>query len=167
MELRLHSHRWATRAPDWTAAAVSGFVAGALLMVMELLWSAIALGTTPWETSNMVAAIVMGPGVLHTTGFSMNVIAIALVTHYLLGIVFGLVFAAAIASFHFDTSDGMVVFMGGVYGLLLYVFNFYGVERFFPWFAEMRSWSAVAAHLVFGVVLAGIYLRLGRSSDLQ
>ena len=36
MELRMHSHHYVARQPDWIAAAVAGFVAGAVVMVMEL-----------------------------------------------------------------------------------------------------------------------------------
>jgi hypothetical protein len=55
MELHMHSHRWEQRMPDWTVAAVSGFAAGAVLMVLELLWSTIIQGTSPWVTSHMIA----------------------------------------------------------------------------------------------------------------
>jgi hypothetical protein len=162
MELHLQSHRWEARAPDWTAAAVSGFVAGAILMVAELLWSTNLIGTTPWATSHKIAAIVMGPNALHATDFDVLVVGVALVTHYVLGILFGMVLAAIIAPFHFDSSMGMAMFTGAIFGLLLYLFNFYGMARLFPWFADMRGWPAVLAHLIFGMATAGMYWQLER-----
>jgi hypothetical protein len=35
----MHSHHYMRRLPDWTAAAVSGLAAGALLIVVEMFWS--------------------------------------------------------------------------------------------------------------------------------
>jgi hypothetical protein len=163
MELRTHSHRWEHRAPDWPAAAVSGFVAGAVLMVLELLWSTIAAGTTsPWMTSHMIAAIVVGPDALQVTDFSFSLVAVALATHYVLGIVFGLVLAAIIAPFHLDSSAGMVLLIGAVFGLAIYLLNFYGMVRFFPWFADVRSWATLLAHMIFGMAAAVMYRKLER-----
>jgi len=49
-----------------------------------------------------------------------------------------------------------------VFGLAMYLLNFYGMTRFFPWFAEARNWVNVVSHLVFGVVVADTYMRLER-----
>lgn len=160
MEIHMHSHRWEHRSPDWIAAAVSGFVAGAVLMVLDLLWSVIT-GVSPWITSHRIAAIVMGPEALQSTDdFNFWVVAASLVTHYVLGIVFGMVMAAVIAPFHFDSSAGMVLLVGAIFGLALYLLNFYGMVLFFPWFADMRSWATLVAHLIFGMTAAYMYLKL-------
>ena len=168
MELHLHSHRWETRAPDWAAAAVAGFAAGAVLMVLELFWSTFG-NASPWTISNRIAAIAMGPGVLQSAGgddFSITLVGIALATHYVLGIAFGVILAAIIAPFHLDSSNGMALLAGAVFGLVLYLFNFYGMVRFFPWFAEMRGWAAVAAHLIFGMAAAVMYRQLEKRNRL-
>jgi hypothetical protein len=167
VELHLHSHRWERRAPDWPAAAVAGLCAGAILMVLELLWSAMVTGTSPWATSQMIAALVMGPKALQEAGFGAGVVAVALVTHYLLGIVFAVVLAIIVAPFQFDSSAPAALLAGAVFGVLLYVFNFYAMVRFFPWFAEMRGATAVAAHLIFGVAAALIYWKLERASAIR
>lgn len=161
MEL-LHSHRWVRREPDWAAASVAGFLAGAVLMVLELIWSVAVSNTSPWATTHMIAALLMGPDVLHSAEFSVSVVAVALLTHYVLGVFFALILAIIIAPFHFDSSAGMVLAVGAVFGLVLYWFNFYGVARFFTWFEEMRGWTSVAAHLVFGMVAALAYWKLER-----
>ncbi|MFC7299912.1 hypothetical protein [Herminiimonas aquatilis] len=160
MELHMHSHRWEQRSPDWTVAAVSGFAAGAVLMVLELLWSTVIMGASPWETSHMVAAIVMGQDVLQSTDFNLTIVAVALITHYVLGVVFALILATVMASFHFDSSVGMALLVGAIFGLLIYLFNFYGMVRFFSWFSEMRSWATVVAHAIFGMVVAAMYWKL-------
>lgn len=160
MELHMHSHRWEQRMPDWTVAAVSGFAAGAVLMVLELLWATIIMGDSPWATSHMVAAIVMGRDVLQSTDFSVSVVVAALVTHYVLGIVLTLILAAIIVPFHLDSSIGMVMLTGAVFGLAVYLFNFFGMVHFFSWFAEMRGFTTMLAHIIFGIVAAAMYWKL-------
>ena len=162
MELHLHSHRWEARRPDWLAAAASGFVAGAILMVLELIWNTNLIGATPWTMPHMIAAITMGPQVLEPYDFNLAVITVALVTHYLLGAVFGLILGAIIAPFHFDSSPGMALAVGAIFGLLLYLFNFYGMVSLFPWFAGIRGWAALIAHLIFGMSAAILYWKLER-----
>ena len=66
MQLHMHSHQWEHRLPDWPAAAVSGFVAGAVLMVLELLWTTNVIGSSSWSTSHKIAAIVMGQDALQS-----------------------------------------------------------------------------------------------------
>lgn len=160
MELHMHSHRLERRMPNWPAAAASGFVAGAVVMVVELLWSTLVLGTSPWGASHMVAGILLGRDVIQTTDFSVGIVGVALITHYVLGILFGLVLAIIIAAFHLDSSAAMTLTTGAVFGVVLYLFNFYGFAQAFPWFMEMRSWSTLLAHIIFGMVAAILYWQL-------
>lgn len=160
MELHMHTHRWVQRSPDWTVAAVAGFAAGAVLMVLELLWSTIIMGSSPWETSHMIAAIVMGQDALQSTDFNLMIVAVALITHYVLGIAFALILSAMIVSFRFDSSVGMALLSGAVFGVVMYLFNFYGMVRFFSWFAEMRGWATVVAHMIFAMLVAAMYWKL-------
>ncbi|WP_019141861.1 hypothetical protein [Noviherbaspirillum massiliense] len=163
----MRSHRRVARSPDWTAAAVSGFVAGAVLMVLEMLWSTNLMGATPWTMSHMIAAIVTGPDALQSHAFSVSIVALSLVIHYVLGIVFGMILAAIIAPFHLDSSPAMVLLVGAAYGLVLYLVNFYGMARIFTWFADVRGWPALIAHLIFGMVAAGMYWKLERPALMR
>lgn len=163
MQLHLHTHQWEARLPDWTAAAVAGFVGGAVVMVMELFWSIVVLDISPWAASHLVAAMVMGPEVLSSTSFSLSVVSVALVIHYVLGSIFGTVLAAVVAPFHFDSSTALIMFIGALFGLLLYLFNFYGMVRFFPWFGEMRNAVTLLSHLLFGMTAALMYRQLERN----
>lgn len=160
MELHIRSHRWERRVPDWKVAAVSGFVAGAALMVLELLWSTLITDGSPWRTSHMIAAIVMGPDILQPVDFSLPVVATALATHYVLGIAFGLILAGIIAPYRFDSSLARVLLTGAIFGAVLYLFNFYGMSRVFEWFTEMRGLATFIAHLIFGMVAAATYWKL-------
>lgn len=166
MDTLLASHGWKWRATDWTAAAVSGFAAGAVLMVLDLLWSAVFNPDGPWRTSHMIAPIFTGGGAPGTSGygFSIGVVAIALATHYALGIVFGLVMAALLVQFRLESSPGMALVAGATLGAALYLINFELLARFFPWLVALRGVETLAAHVVFGIVAALLYCRLKRTA---
>lgn len=167
MDTYLGLHRWHWRAMDWVAAAVSGFAAGAVLMVLDLVWSAIFNPDGPWRTSHMIAPIFSGAtDSLQAADypFSVSVVSIALLTHYMLGIVFGLVLAAILAQLRLDTEPLKALVTGAFLGLLLYVLNFEVLTAFFPWLAGLRGTATLAAHLVFGCVAAVLYWRLKRTA---
>jgi cytochrome c oxidase subunit 2 len=169
MELPLRSLHGQRRAPNWVVAAVAGFAAGAVLMVLDLLWSSILTGG-PWRTSHMIAPIFIGADAVRSTGFdfSVGIVAIALAVHYVLGIAFGLVLAAIMVPLHLDATVRRALVTGAVFGLILYVVNFFGMVRWFPWLADLRGWATIAAHLVFGMVAALLYRKLeGRAPERQ
>ena len=162
MELRMQSHSFTRRIPDWRAAAVAGFAAGVVFLALEILMALMTTGSA-WGLPRMIAAIILGRGVLPPpASFSLSVVLVALGVHVVLSIIFGLVAGLLIAPFHFDSSVGMASVAGAIFGLAVYLINFYGMTQFFPWFADARNWMSVFAHLVFGVVAADIYLKLER-----
>jgi hypothetical protein len=162
MDLRLHSYYSSQRHPDWAAAATAGFAAGAAVMVLELFWSAVVSNHGPWVASHLVAAIVLGPALLHSSAFSVTVVAVALLAHYALGIAYGLLLAAIMAHFRLDLSLGKASLAGAVFGALLYLLNFHGMTHFFPWFIDWRGTEALFTHLVFGVAAALLYRKFNR-----
>ena len=165
MDTLLGSSRWKWRATDWTAAAVSGFAAGAVLMVLDLIWSSVFNPDGPWRTSHMIAPIFTGAGGPTTTGyeFSLGVIAISLATHYVVGVLFGLVMAWILAQLGLDAKPGRALVAGAILGAVLYLINF-GIlaGALCPWLTELRGADTFAAHLVFGMVAAVLYCRLNR-----
>lgn len=161
MDLRMPSTR-SRRQPDWPAAAVAGLAAGAVLMVLELFWSTLVSGDSPWVASHMIAAMVLGPEALQTSQFSLSVVAVALVAHYVLGTLFGLLLAAIIVPLRLGSNPGTVALAGAVFGGALYLLNFYGMHQFFPWFASWRGAATLATHLLFGITAALLYWKLER-----
>jgi hypothetical protein len=161
--LGLRTSKW--RATDWTAAAVSGFAAGAVLMVLDLAYSSIFNPDGPWRISHMIAPIFTGADSLKTSGygFDLGVVAIALATHYVLGIVFGLVIGAVLTQLEFDSLPGHALLVGAILGVVLYLINFELMVGFFPWLSALRGVDTLAAHLVFGMVTALLYWRLKRT----
>ena len=131
MDLNLHSYQ-KQHLPDWPAAASAGFAAGAVLMLLQLFWSAFVSDSSPWAVSHMIAAIVMGSATLQSSDFSLDVVAVALAAHFFLGVAFGLMLAAIIVPFRLDSSVGRVSLAGAVFGAQLYLLNFYGMTHSFP-----------------------------------
>jgi hypothetical protein len=162
MDLHLKLSQWRRHAPDWTAAAVAGFAAGAVLMVLELGWVAMFGAEGPWRSTHLVAAITLGAETALTSGFDVWVVGVALVTHYALGIVFGLVLALWVALLHRERSMGSIEALGLGFGALLYFVNFHAMTLWMPWLTEMRGWATLVGHLCFGLVAALLYWRLRR-----
>ena len=161
MELHLGSHHWEARMPDWPAAAVSGFIAGALLMMLELLWS-VTGGENPWIVTHKIAGIVLGYDVAHAVDLSVGIIALALVIHYVLGIVFACILAFIISALHVEDSPGMALTLGALFGMVLYFFSFYVMTRAYPWFVDMRGLETFIGHVIFGMVAGLTYWRMKR-----
>lgn len=162
MDLHLNLSDWRRHAPDWTAAAVAGFAAGALLMVVELAWVAMFGAEGPWRTTHLVAAIVLGAETAFTSEFDLWVVSVALLTHYALGIAFGLGLAAVVALTHRERSVGSIEGIGMAFGALVYLVNFHLFTAWMPWFIQMRGWATFVAHLMLGFVAAVLYWRLRR-----
>ena len=156
---------WHWRAPDWAAAGVAGFAAGAVLMVLDLLWSSVFNPDGPWRTSHMIAPLFIGTDTLRSSGyaFSATVVSVALAVHYALGVVFGLVLGAIMAQLRLDATAGRALGAGAILGIVLYLVNFEGIAAFLPWLAGLRGPDTLAAHLVFGCVAALLYWRLKRT----
>lgn len=140
---------------DLKAAALAGLVAGVVFMMMEMALVAATTGS-PWGPPRMIAAIVMGEGVLPPPAtFDLTVMMAAMVVHLGLSIALGVTWALLAGRF----AGGMALVLGAVFGLIAYVFFFYGWTTVFPWFAMARGWIGIVSHVVFGVVLAGAYLK--------
>jgi hypothetical protein len=164
MELQ-HAAAVERRSPDWLVGAIAGLAGGAAVMLLDLLWSVIVHDASPWRTSYVIAAILLGRDVLQSPGyqFDLVIVLVSLVAHYGLGIVFGLILAAIMTPLRLDTSASRALVAGAVFGLVLHFVNFYGMVRFFPWFEELRGTATIVADLVFGIVAALIYWRFART----
>jgi hypothetical protein len=164
MELRLHLERGMPRDVDLFAAAVAGFAGGALLMVLELAWTASMSAEGPWRITQLVAALTLGEGILGETRayFDAFVVAVALLTHYVLGIFSGFVVAWVLAALHGAGRIATAEVVGAVFGAAVYFVNFHLLIPLVPWFAELSGWGTLIGHVVFGLVIAVLYVRLAR-----
>jgi hypothetical protein len=165
MDALLGMRGWHWRPTDWTAGAVAGLAAGALLMVLDLVWSGIFNTGGPWRISHMIAPLFTGNGPPAASGYGFHpgVVSISLAVHYGLGIVFGLVLAAVMSQLRLDTTPASALATGAIAGIVLYLVNFDILAGFLPWLATLRGGDTLAAQVVFGIVTAMLYFRLRRT----
>jgi hypothetical protein len=144
----------ATRAIAWGPAIWSSVIAGVVLAVIEMALAWAVKGQSPWAPLHMIGAIGLGPAALVPPDtFDVKIIGVAVLIHFALAIVYGVILAFIIQ--RLGTTAAVVV--GGLYGLALYVINFYGFTRWFPWFADARDWVSILSHIVQSGLMAGLY----------
>jgi uncharacterized membrane protein YagU involved in acid resistance len=154
------SRKSAAAAISWRAAALAGLISGLVFLALELIMVPLFLGDSPWAPPRMIAAIAMGEGVLPPPGtFDATIVAVAMLVHFPLSILYAIVLAFLINRL----SLGAALGVGAIFGLALYLVNFYGFTAVFPWFAMARNWVSIFAHIVFGVVAAWAYKALAPS----
>lgn len=155
-------HGPTARTVDWSAAVWSGMISGAVFMALEMIMVPLFLGGSMWAPPRMMAAIVLGEGVLPPPAtFEFGIFMVALLVHFALSIAFALVLALLIARLGFAAA----LAVGAAFGALLYLVNFYGMTALFPWFAMARNWVSIFAHVVFGLVAAWVYVRRARPAE--
>jgi hypothetical protein len=121
---------------DWKAATWAGIIAGFVFLVLEMVMVTVFGGGSPWGPPRMMAAIVLGKGVLPPPAtFAPAVLAVAMALHFVLSIVYALIFSLVIHRLDI----GSALALGAAGGLVLYIANFYGFTALFPWFAMARN----------------------------
>ena len=145
--IRIHAR------PDWKAAIWAGVIAGAAFLMLEMILVT-AGGGSPWGPPRMMAAIVLGRGVLPPPAtFDFAILMAAMTVHFVLSIGLGILFAFVASRM----TIGPAILAGAIFGVAVYIVNFYGFTVLFPWFAMARNLTSIFAHAVFGVVLAWSY----------
>ena len=146
---------------DWKAAIWSGIIAGAVFMMLEMVLVPVFLGGSPWGPPRMIAAIAMGKAVLPPPdSFALVPLMVAMMVHFVLSIVLAVILGLIVG--RLGTAAALMA--GGVFGLVIYLVNFYGMTAVFPWFAMARNWISIFAHVMFGVVAALSYKSLLKSA---
>jgi uncharacterized membrane protein YagU involved in acid resistance len=141
-------------------AVVAGLAAGLIFLMVEMILVPVT-GGAPFGPPRMMAAIVMGQSVLPPPAtFDAAIFAVAMIVHFVLSIVLGLIWGLIGGRF----SGATALAAGGAFGLIIYLVNFYGMTAVFPWFAMARNWVTILAHIIFGLSLAGVYLKLAKPS---
>jgi hypothetical protein len=139
---------------NWSAAVWAGVIAGMIFLVLEMIMVPLFLGISPWAPPRMIAAILMGQGVLPPPAtFSLGIFVVAMIVHFPLSILYAFILSPII----FRVATGPSLLVGAVFGLLLYLVNFFVFTAIFPWFAEARNWVSIFTHIVFGLVAAWSY----------
>jgi len=144
--------------PAWKAGLWAGLIAGAVYLVV-LLVLLLAQGVSPLGTMRMTAAIVLGSGVLPPPpSFGMGIAAAALLVHFALSLVYGVLLALIIQRLERMPALGV----GVAFGLAMWLLDYYLIAPgAFPWFAGERAAPATPfLHVVFGIAAVGGYLAI-------
>jgi uncharacterized membrane protein YagU involved in acid resistance len=149
---------------DWKAAVWAGIAAGIVFLILEMLLVQFFQPMSMWAPPRMIAAIAMGPDVLPPPDtFNAMVLMVAMVIHFVLSIVYAFILGWIVS--RWDMHLGGASIAGLVFGLVIYVVNFYGFTAIFPWFAEARGWIAILSHAMFGLVLGLVYEPIERRDE--
>ncbi|MQA92837.1 MAG: hypothetical protein GEU90_21875 [Gemmatimonas sp.] len=142
----------------WRAAAWSGIVAGVVFLALEMiLWPLTGLGS-PWEPVRMIAAILIGPSVLPPpASFNGPIFLAALFVHFSLSVFYAVSYAVFCALVLRARLERLTALAQGLFGLIIYVVNFYGFVELFPWFVEARNGISILVHIAWGIVLPWAY----------
>ncbi len=134
----------------------AGLIAGIVFMMIEMILVGTLGGGSPWAPPRMIAAMAMGKGVLPPPAtFDITILMVAMMIHFVMSIIFAIVFAWVADRMAWSRTTTIVA--GMIFGLILYVVNFYGMTALFPWFAMARNWISIFAHVMFGSVLGWYY----------
>jgi hypothetical protein len=139
---------------DWKAAVIAGIIAGAVFLLVLLITYPLATGGTPWTIFRFIGAIVLGEAVLPPpTTFDAGVVVTAVLIHFTLAVLYTLVLACIVHRWGILIS----ILGGALFGLALYLINFFTFTMFFAWFYPARAWPFSLVHILFGAVAGGIY----------
>lgn len=139
---------------DITAALIAGLVGAVVFLVLEMALLPL-LGVSALAPLHMIAAIIVGPEAL-AMSTTVGIVLTALVVHFFLSIIYAFILGALVNK----RRVGPALLIGLVFGLALYLVNFFVFTGVFPWFSEARNWVSIVAHLAFGAVVAIVYVRV-------
>lgn len=145
---------------SFKSAIWSGLIAAIVMLMMEMILMALFTDMPLWAAPRIMAAIVMGKGVLEPTTFNFGIVMTGMIVHFILSMIYTIILGFAIQQKRLGTS----VAFGMIFGLLLYYINFYGFTALFPWFAMARNWISIVAHLIFGMTAAFAYKKISSLS---
>lgn len=141
-------------------AAGYGLIAG-IVMAMVAMLATWMLGMGPFAPLAMIAGIAIGPEA--TMSPTPSVLAIGLMLHMVLSMMFGVVFALLAPRLRAN-----YVALGAAYGVVLWLVNFYLLSFVSPGARAMAThepvWLAITTHLMFGLVLGWLVERTARPS---
>ncbi len=144
----------ATRSIKFFIILYAGIIASIFSTIAQILLWWIFWDVLPdifYRDMRFTAAIILGQGVLPPpAAFDLTIFIVASFIHLSLSIAYAFVLSSLIKRVDLKAS----VILGGLFGLMIFTVNMYGVVMIYPWFEETRDWITVVAHVVFGVSAA-------------
>lgn len=148
---------------SWAGAGlIAGLIAGVIFLVFEMLVAGI-MTPSAFGPPRMMSATVLGQGALPpqpAIGIA-TALPVALVVHFALSSVYGVAFGAVAGSLGFlRSSRGVLVAAATVFGLGLWIVNFYVFAPIlgWNWFAMANPVVQFVAHTFFFGLPIGLLL---------
>ena len=139
---------------DWAAILWSGLIGGTAFLALALLLIPRIDHVAPWVIIRYIGAIGLGQAALPPpSDFDGGILIAALLVHVLLSIAYAILLDLMVRRLRL----GPAFLVGLIFGLGLYLVNFYFFSGLFPWFASMRTLVVMLDHVIFGVVTAASY----------
>ncbi|MBK7106883.1 MAG: hypothetical protein IPH62_16550 [Ignavibacteriae bacterium] len=139
---------------DWKAALWAGLVASFIFLFLNLFLVPFLLGGNMWVIVRLFASIFLGESILAPPAtFDLTALIVSIITNLILSELFTLLIAFVFHKYGLATG----IIGGAVFGLAIYLINFYSLSYFFPWFFVLGSWPFVLTHILFGAVSGGVY----------
>jgi hypothetical protein len=130
---------------DWGAAVLAGVIAGAIDWLLS--------HGMPWFTSGLIAPNLMGRDLHGLGAFDGYSDAMTILAQFVIGIGYGLIVAPLVTHLR-----GLwAIATGGLLGLGLYGLNFCVFHFLVGVHWSAAELSVIVAHVVFGLVVAGLY----------
>ncbi len=151
---------------------IGGIIAGVIFALSEMVM-AVLLGMPAVAPLQMIGAIALGPGVLPPAAPTAYTLLAGVIVHMVLSATYGVVLGLiALGLPVLRSSVGVVTGVGMVWGLALWLVNFYLIAPVaFPWFGMANPVVQFIAHVFFfggvlgyffGIKLAGPGAQLAR-----
>lgn len=133
--------------------AFSGLLAGIAFLAIHT-WFGVSMGRDAGAPLRTIATVIEGPPPAEA------VEGVGVVVHVVLSALFGLIFATLLLPLR-RRSPGWLAWAGLLFGGAVYLVDLQFVARSIPWFSAFQATNQpleLAAHLVFGSVLAALLL---------
>lgn len=145
------------RRPDVAAAIWAGSFAGAFMLLALVFVAVTIYDESPWKLPRMIAATIRGPAALQPADeFDIVLVGLGIGLHFALSLLYAFALLGLIA----DVKRWTAPYLGLAFGVALYFVNLYGFTQLFPWFSELRTADTLAAHALFGLLVARAYWAL-------
>lgn len=144
---------------DWRAAVIAGLIAGGLTLLLWMILLVLVTGGSLWTPFHHIAAILLGQDVLTPSqSIDFRIVLTGVLIHLFLSVIYAIILAFIIHRW------GLIVgiFGGALFGLAIYLINYYTFTALYPWFFPLRSWIALVGHIFYGAAAGGIYEALER-----
>ena len=150
---------------------VGGLIGGITFALFQMIIAAILVNNF-WGPLRMIAGTVLGPQALTPEVSLWLAAVVGVLVHLIYSIVAGAIFALIIAAVRpLHTSAAIIVLAGGVFGLLMWLINFFVISPAvgWSWFPQNTDqfWQGFVAHtFLYGTIL-GWYMAGQKKSALE